>query len=352
MKHVARSPVAKCVYGGFEGRLTYTFVQPPGNPITSLRTRSNLHHLNHHNLAQQPTNPLHSNFYFITFTCSYHHIYRGPVPFSGILSLVGSSSPLQLLLPWVSTSVTPTISPTPPTKPAGNPSPLLSDLRRHRGSRPAALVCTAVERVASKFFYHKYRLVGTAKKVINTAIAVLETIKVVCAHHLQQTDSAPPAESLTWAAILGTRPSGSAKVTLPPHAVSFVVGAFYRLSTIFGGDFHVKLANFLSRVSPPRVFAPEDRIGGCLRVAHRDDETARPLWTRAISYPSSHHVLSAYCLHRCSRLPPCSHFCVPCRWGCSTQLHQWHWQVPRKGIKVRYHMLRLYNGFSDDILQQ
>ena len=249
MKHVARSPVAKCVYGGFEGRLTYTFVQPPGNPITSLRTRSNLHHLNHHNLAQQPTNPLHSNFYFITFTCSYHHIYRGPVPFSGILSLVGSSSPLQLLLPWVSTSVTPTISPTPPTKPAGNPSPLLSDLRRHRGSRPAALVCTAVERVASKFFYHKYRLVGTAKKVINTAIAVLETVEVVCAHHLQQTDSAPPAESLT-SAILGTRPSGSAKVTLPPHAVSFVVGAFYRLSTIFGGDFHVKLANFLSRVSP------------------------------------------------------------------------------------------------------
>jgi hypothetical protein len=123
-------------------------------------------------------------------------------------------------------------------------STTFSDLRRRRGSRPAALVCTTVERVASKVFYHKYRLLGTAKKAINTAIAVLEAVEAVCAHHLEQTDSVPPAESLTSAAILGTRPSSNVKVTLPPRAVSFVVGAFYRLSTIFGGDFHVKLANW------------------------------------------------------------------------------------------------------------
>ena len=48
---------------------------------------------------------------------------------------------------------------------------------------------------------------------------------------------------------MGTRPSASAKVILPPRTVSLVVGAFYRLSTVFGGDFHVTLANFLSRVS-------------------------------------------------------------------------------------------------------
>jgi hypothetical protein len=136
-------------------------------------------------------------------------------------------------------------------KAGGKPiSTKFSDLRRRRGCRPAALVCTTVERVASKIFYHKYRLVGTAKNAINTAIAVLETIEAVCAHHLEQTDSAPPAESLTSAAILGTRPCASAKITLPPCTVSLAVGAFYRLSTIFGGDFHVKLADFLSRVSP------------------------------------------------------------------------------------------------------
>jgi len=136
-------------------------------------------------------------------------------------------------------------------KAGGKPiSTTFSVLCRRRGSRPAALVCTAVERVASKVFYHKYRLVGTAKNVINTAIAVLETVEAVCAHHIQETDSAPPAESLTSTAILGTRPCTSARVTLPPRAVSLVVGAFYRLSTIFGGDFHVKLADFLSRVFP------------------------------------------------------------------------------------------------------
>ena len=137
---------------------------------------------------------------------------------------------------------------TPPTKPAGSPSPLHSDLRCRRESRPTAMVCTAVKQVASEVFYHRYRLVGTAKKAINTAISVLETVEAVCAHHLEQIDSAPPAESLTSTAILGTRPSASAKVTLP-QAVSLVVGTFYRLSTLFGGDFHVKSANFLCRVS-------------------------------------------------------------------------------------------------------
>ena len=137
---------------------------------------------------------------------------------------------------------------TPPTKPAGSPSPLHSDLRCRRESRPTAVVCTAVKQVASEVFFHRYRLVGTAKKAINTAISVLETVEAVCAHHLEQADS-PPAESLASTAILGTRPSASAKVTLP-QAVSFVVGTFYRLSTIFRGDFHVKFSNFLCRVSP------------------------------------------------------------------------------------------------------
>ena len=136
-------------------------------------------------------------------------------------------------------------------KAGGKPiSSTFSDLHRRRGSRPAALVCTAVERVASKVFYHKYHLVGRTRKVINTAIAVLETVEAVCAHRLQAIDSAPPAESLTSTAILGTRPSESAKFALPPHAISFTVGAFHRVSTTFGGDFHVRLANFLSRISP------------------------------------------------------------------------------------------------------
>ena len=94
----------------------------------------------------------------------------------------------------------------------------------------------------STIFYHKYRLVDSAKKAINTAIAVLETAEAVCSHHLQQTDSTSPAKSLDSVAILGTRRA--------PSLLNFVVGAFYPLSTIFGRDFHVKLANFLCRVSP------------------------------------------------------------------------------------------------------
>ena len=43
-------------------------------------TRSDLPHLNHHNLAQRPTNPLHSNSNSITSARSYHqheHIFTG-----------------------------------------------------------------------------------------------------------------------------------------------------------------------------------------------------------------------------------------------------------------------------------
>lgn len=152
-------------------------------------------------------------------------------------------------------------------KAGGKPiSTTFTALRQRRGSRPVALVCTAVERVASKIFYHKYRLIGRAKKTVNTVIAVLEAVEALCAHHLQETDSVPPAESIT-SAILGTRPS--AKVTLPPHAVSLFVGTFHRLSTVFGGDFHVRLADFLSRVSPRGFFAPECRLGGSLREGAR-----------------------------------------------------------------------------------
>ena len=45
-------------------------------------------------------------------------------------------------------------------------STAFSDLRCHRGSRPVTLVCTAIERVASKVFYHMYSLLGTVKKAI------------------------------------------------------------------------------------------------------------------------------------------------------------------------------------------
>ena len=51
------------VYAGLH---TYSYSHP-GKLITFLRTCSNLPHLNHHNIAQQPTNPLYSN---ITFTRS------------------------------------------------------------------------------------------------------------------------------------------------------------------------------------------------------------------------------------------------------------------------------------------
>ena len=56
--------------------------------------------------------------------------------------------------------------------------------------------------------------------------------------------------SITWSRQTEPHPCASAKATLLPRAVSLVVGAFHRLSTIFGGDLYVKFANFLPRVSP------------------------------------------------------------------------------------------------------
>jgi hypothetical protein len=46
---------------------------------------------------------------------------------------------------------------------------------------------------------------------------------------IQETDSALLTESLTFAAILGTRLFARGKAILPPHPLSLIVGAFYRL---------------------------------------------------------------------------------------------------------------------------
>ena len=207
-------------------------------------------------------------------------------------------------------------------KAGGRPiSTTFSDLRLRRGSRPAALVCTAIERVTSKVFYHKYRLVATTKNAINTAITVLETVEAVCAHHLKQTDSAPPAESLTSAAILGTRPCASAKLPsrFPWLSVPSTTHHIWR-------ELPCQARQHPLPCLLPGFSAPKDRLRGYLRVTHRDDERAHSLWMRAIPYTSSRHLLSAYCLHRCLRLPPCDHFCIPCGWGRSSPCSSGSWR--------------------------
>ncbi|KIM44198.1 hypothetical protein M413DRAFT_25649 [Hebeloma cylindrosporum] len=155
-------------------------------------------------------------------------------------------------------------------KAGGKPiSTTFTALRQRRGSRPVALVCTAVERVASKIFYHKYRLIGRAKKTVNTVIAVLEAVEALCAHHLQETDSVPPAESITSSAILGTRPS--AKVTLPPHAVSLFVGTFHRLSTWWASEVS-RWMTLLSATWPLRI-AEEKELSSVLSMAQAASST-------------------------------------------------------------------------------
>ena len=55
----------------------------------------------------------------------------------------------------------------------------------------------------------------SAPRIRRSAPPLLPSRLSVYTHHIQETDSAPP-ESLTSAAILGTRPSSSSNVTLPP----------------------------------------------------------------------------------------------------------------------------------------
>ena len=107
----------------------------------------------------------------------------------------------------------------------------------------------------------------------------------------KQTDSAPLAESLTSAAILRTHPCASAKVTFSPRSVSLVVGAICRLSAIFGERLPYQARQLPVPCHSQGGFGSEDCLGGgLLRVAYRDDERARPFWTRVIPYPSSHHL--------------------------------------------------------------
>ena len=121
-----------------------------------------------------------------------------------------------------------------------------------RGSRRDALVCTAVERVVSKVFYHKYCLICTAKKVINTAIAVPRTAEAVFITLGRQTRprrvpriSCYPRTPL-FCRCQGYHPTPcgflGCRCLLPP-----------RLSTIFGRDFHVKLAKLPVPPPPPGV---------------------------------------------------------------------------------------------------
>jgi len=161
---------------------------------------------------------------------------------------------------------------------------------------PAFCICTLAGRLLIQLYTNnpdgnsavrgptKYCLLSTAKKAINTTIAILRTVEAICAYHIQ-TGLALPTKSLTSAAILGTCPNFLSWVS---HQVFF---CSWKLSW--------------------RIF-----MSGSLRQwehVHSGQE-----WYSILSC-----TLSAYHLYLCPRLPPCNHFCI---WGHSLPCSSGSWR--------------------------
>jgi hypothetical protein len=174
-------------------------------------------------------------------------------------------------------------------------------------------------------FYHKYCLVGTVKKAINTVIAVLETVEAVCARS-KQTQPRPPSPSpplLSWEPALPpvprlpSRPMPSTSLLVPSTA-----------SPPYWGETSMSSSPTSCSVSPPGGVIPEDRLGGYLPVSHRDDERARLLWTGAIPYTSLHHLLSAIVTTIDNSLHAPSSFPTPTRYSCAAEQVQGTSRIP------------------------